>query len=141
MKILHLISGGDSGGAKTHVLSLLEDLSRDNDVTLICFMEGPFSAEARERGVKTRVLGGFLSSLRTLRALVKAERFDVVHCHGSRGNLMGALLRQVYRPADREAMAATLALLQTLCRTVRFYALSCNMDPSAARVAFEGMKR
>ena len=58
----------------------------------------------------------------------------------SAGDAMGALLRQVYRPADREAMAATLTLLQTLCRTVRFYALSCNMDPSAARVAFEGMK-
>lgn len=28
MKVIHLISGGDSGGAKTHVHSLLQNLSR-----------------------------------------------------------------------------------------------------------------
>ena len=34
MKVIHLISGGDSGGAKTHVLSLLQNLSRTIDVTI-----------------------------------------------------------------------------------------------------------
>ena len=95
MKILQLISGGDSGGAKTHVLSLLQDLSRDNEVTLVCFMEGPFADEARERGIETMVLtGGFFGSLTILRAMVQTVRFDLIHCHGSRGNLMGALLRR-----------------------------------------------
>ena len=28
MKVLHLISGGDTGGAKTHVLSLLQNLNQ-----------------------------------------------------------------------------------------------------------------
>ena len=28
MKVIHLISGGDSGGAKTHVLSLLQNLNK-----------------------------------------------------------------------------------------------------------------
>ena len=28
MKLIHLISGGDVGGAKTHVLSLLQGLNR-----------------------------------------------------------------------------------------------------------------
>ena len=28
MKVIHLISGGDTGGAKTHVHSLLQNLSR-----------------------------------------------------------------------------------------------------------------
>ena len=48
MKVIHLISGGDSGGAKTHVLSLLQNLSKSIDVTMVCFMEGPFAQEARE---------------------------------------------------------------------------------------------
>ena len=48
MKVIHLISGGDSGGAKTHVLSLLQNLSRTIDVTMVCFLEGPFAQEARE---------------------------------------------------------------------------------------------
>ena len=40
MKVIHLISGGDSGGAKTHVHMLLHNLSRTPgvDVTMVCFM-------------------------------------------------------------------------------------------------------
>ena len=45
MKIMHLISGGDVGGAKTHVISLLEELSKRNEVELVCFVEGPFAQE------------------------------------------------------------------------------------------------
>ena len=58
MKVLHLISGGDSGGAKTHVHSLLQNLSKRIDITMVCFMEGPFSQEARELGIHTIVLPG-----------------------------------------------------------------------------------
>ena len=35
MKVLHLISGGDSGGAKTHVLSLLKDLNANIQADLV----------------------------------------------------------------------------------------------------------
>ena len=49
------------------------------------------------------------------------------------------LLQQVYTPADQEALRRTLSLLQALTAQVRFYELACNMDPEAARVAFEGM--
>ena len=43
MKIIHVISGGDVGGAKTHVLSLLRGLKQTEDVRLVCFMEGSFA--------------------------------------------------------------------------------------------------
>ncbi len=49
------------------------------------------------------------------------------------------LLQQVYSPRDPAAMARTVSLLQALTQRVKFYELSCNMDPEAARVAFEGM--
>ncbi len=49
------------------------------------------------------------------------------------------LIQQVYCPQDREAFGKTMALLQTLTKRVRLYELFCNMDPSAARVAYEGM--
>ena len=39
VRVLHLISGGDSGGAKTHVLSLLRDLNDNIDADLVCYME------------------------------------------------------------------------------------------------------
>ena len=53
MKVITLISGGDSGGAKTHVHSLLQNLSRTIEVTMVCFLEGPFAQEARELGIPT----------------------------------------------------------------------------------------
>ncbi len=96
MKVIHLISGGDTGGAKTHVHSLLQNLSQRIDVTMVCFMEGPFSQEAREKGIHTVVLTGHnpLRTLNTLRRMIREEGFELIHCHGARGNMMGALLRR-----------------------------------------------
>ena len=96
MKIIHLISGGDVGGAKTHVLSLLQGLGRTQTVRLICFTEGPFAQEARALGIDTQVLAaGVGESLRTLAATIRAEGFEIVHCHGARANMMGAILRRM----------------------------------------------
>lgn len=47
------------------------------------------------------------------------------------------LLRQCYRPKDREAMQRTLELLDLLSQTVGMYRLRCNMDIQAAQVAYE----
>ena len=96
MKVIHLISGGDVGGAKTHVLSLLRGLGQTQTVRLVCFMEGAFSREAREMGIETIVLtsGNFFFLVKTLKNMIVSEGFDIVHCHGSRANLMGAMLRK-----------------------------------------------
>ena len=56
MKIIHLISGGDVGGAKTHVLSLLQSLCRENQVLLTCFMEGDFSRDAEKLGIPVKIM-------------------------------------------------------------------------------------
>ena len=96
MKIMHIISGGDVGGAKTHVLSLLSGLSRTEKVRLVCFLEGPFSQEARELGIDTVVLPA-RHLFKTVSALAKeidGEGYQIVHCHGSRANLTGALLKK-----------------------------------------------
>ena len=50
------------------------------------------------------------------------------------------LLQQVYRPADSVLMMKTLNLIDSLVDTVKLYRLGCNMDISAAKVAFEGMQ-
>ena len=50
------------------------------------------------------------------------------------------LLQQVYRPADMLKMAKTLELVDRLADSVKLYRLGCNMDISAAKVAYEGMK-
>jgi len=99
MKVLTLISGGDVGGAKTHVLSLISQIMQDCDVTLVCFMEAEFSQDARSLGIRTLVLNkGVLPALKTLRKMVRSEGYDVIHCHGSRGNMMGMLLKKLGVP-------------------------------------------
>ena len=50
------------------------------------------------------------------------------------------LLQQVYRPADMLKMAKTLELVDRLADSVKLYQLGCNMEISAAKVAFEGMQ-
>ena len=94
MKVIHLISGGDSGGAKTHVLSLLDGLNESIQAELICFTDGPFAQEARALGIPLRVLPGknIFSVLSKLKKIISDGNYDIIHCHGSRGNLMGAMV-------------------------------------------------
>ena len=95
MKILHMISGGDVGGAKTHVHTLLAGLTKTDEVLLACFMEGPFAEEARALGIPTKVLTGSVPAVvRELAELVRAQGFSILHCHGARANLVGSLLKR-----------------------------------------------
>lgn len=94
MKVIHLISGGDTGGAKTHVYSLLRYLNQVVDVQLVCFRPGPFANGAMRLGIPTRVLDApFLSCLHTLRSEIRNGGYSFVHCHGAKANLIGAMLR------------------------------------------------
>lgn len=95
MKVIHLISGGDSGGAKTHVLSLLQNLNKTITAQLVCFRDGPFAEEARSLGIPTEIMeGNNIPRLRRkLAAYIRNGGFELIHCHGSRANMVGALLR------------------------------------------------
>ena len=50
------------------------------------------------------------------------------------------LLQQIYRPADPEALAKTLALIDRMAESLRFYRLSCNRELEAARLSYETMR-
>ena len=95
MKVIHLISGGDVGGAKTHVLSLLQGLNQSEIVHLVCFTEGAFADEARQLGIPTTVLSGknLFSVRKRLISMILHGGYEIIHCHGARANLMGALLK------------------------------------------------
>ncbi len=100
MKILTLISGGDVGGAKTHVLSLLASLSKKIGVTMVCFMESEFTEDARKLGIDTRIIPGnnLPATARQLEVLIRQEGFDIIHSHGSRGNFIAWMLRKCSLP-------------------------------------------
>ncbi|EOC99536.1 glycosyltransferase family 4 protein [Caldisalinibacter kiritimatiensis] len=99
MKILHLISGGDTGGAKTHVLSLVKELSKYLQVKLVCFIEDEFYREGKQLGIDIEVIKQDkrydLSIIKQLKNKIYEENYDIVHCHGARANFVGVLLKRL----------------------------------------------
>ncbi len=95
MRIMQLMGGGDVGGAKTHIMSLVKALGERHEVVLVSFREGPFAEEAKAEGIHVEVFPSInLPRVRRkLLELVDRFRPDVIHCHGSRANMMGALVR------------------------------------------------
>ena len=98
MKIIHFISGGDTGGAKTHVLSLLKNLLKMNtDVSLRCIMEGIFTEEARALGIPVKIIPQ--QKRYDIRVFGKIAEYinnsgaDLVHCHGARANYITMFIR------------------------------------------------
>lgn len=55
------------------------------------------------------------------------------------GELVGAIMQQVYLPNDEMAAAQTLYLLDKLMRMVPIYVLQCDMSEEAVKCSFEKM--
>lgn len=96
MRVIHLIGGGDTGGAKTHVLNLLKELNQSIDAQLFCFRKGDFSEDAAKMGIPIEVIesGNPVVGLRELKRRLAGQKVDIIHCHGARGNLMGNLVKK-----------------------------------------------
>lgn len=97
MKIMHLISGGDAGGAKTHVLTNLSVLRSRIEVRLVCLSDGPFYREAVEQQIPTLLLEQKaridLSIRSKILRTITEDGYDILHCHGARANFIGGLLK------------------------------------------------
>lgn len=98
MKIVHLISGGDTGGAKTHVLLLVRALAEHIPIKLVCLTPGEFYQDAGAMGLPVVLLEQTrrwdLSVASRLHDLLDEFDADVLHCHGARANFVAALLRR-----------------------------------------------
>lgn len=97
IKVLHLISGGDTGGAKTHIFTLMKGLSEKVDAKIICFIKDTFYDEARELGFNIEVFEqrkrSDLSVVTRLSDEVKKGKYDIVHAHGARANFIAMFLK------------------------------------------------
>ena len=96
MKVLHLISGGDKGGAKTHMFALLDEQCKLCDVTVVCLMRGVFYEEILERDVRVVLMEQKtrfdLSVVNKLRDMIRNEGFDIINAHGARANFIAKKL-------------------------------------------------
>jgi glycosyltransferase involved in cell wall biosynthesis len=107
MKVLHVITGLDAGGAELQLAMLVQRTRHDPDVVAL-YNAGPVADMIRSAGVTVLDLGMTrnteLSALLRLRRIIRAGRYDVVHAHLYRS--------QIYaRPAAR--LAGTPVVLTT----------------------------
>lgn len=96
LKVLHIIGGGEFGGAEQHVLTLLRFIDRQRvDARLACLFAAPLAVEARREGIPTEVfvMRGKLdfSQVADIASYLKKEQIEIVHTHGVRANLIGRL--------------------------------------------------
>lgn len=98
MKVLHLISGGDTGGAKTHIIFLLKALQEKLETKIICFTKESFYYDVKQEGINIEVLTQEkrydMSIISKLQKEISKEGYDIVHCHGARANFIGTLLKR-----------------------------------------------
>ncbi len=101
MKVLHLISGGDGGGAKTHVITLLKRLMNEGiNVELLCIMEGVFTEEAKKAGIPTKIIHQkkrySLKPILEIKKYIAKGDYDIVHCHGARANYIAFFIKNSF---------------------------------------------
>ncbi len=99
-KVLHIIGGGDFGGAEQHLLTLLKNIDGGRfQVSVACLFAKPFALLAKEAGISTVVFDmGSKLNLKIILALaahIKKEGIDIVHTHGVRANLIGRLAAKI----------------------------------------------
>jgi glycosyltransferase involved in cell wall biosynthesis len=99
MKVLHVITGLDAGGAETQLAMLLRHTRHDCDVVTL-YNPGPIAEQIRAGGTTVRDVGmrsnRDLRALPRLRSLIAGGRYDAVHAHLYRSQVYG-------RPAARLA--------------------------------------
>ncbi len=107
MKVLHVITGLDAGGAELQLAMILRRTRHESDVVTL-YNPGPVADLIRSQGTSVRDLGmqrnTELPALLRLRKLIRDGQYDVVHTHLYRA--------QIYaRPAAR--LAGTPVVLTT----------------------------
>ncbi|NLL06470.1 MAG: polysaccharide pyruvyl transferase CsaB [Clostridiaceae bacterium] len=97
MKVLHLIGGGDIGGAKSHVLSLVNELGKHIDIKLISFRTGAFADEAYELGINIDIVktGTIFSDVKKVLEIIEKEGYNLIHSHGAKANMVAVIVKRI----------------------------------------------
>lgn len=143
-KVLHVIGGGEVGGAEQLVLTLMRLLDPTlYEPRLLCLCEGPFASLAEQQGFFADTIAMRhrldLSRIKPVRRLMQEEKIALVHTHGVRANLIAriaaareglpvvttvhSVLRYDYDSHYKSFLAGILTRL-TNSKTNRFIAIS-----------------
>jgi glycosyltransferase involved in cell wall biosynthesis len=98
VRVAHVITRADVGGAQTHVVELsAEQSARGDDVVVIAGCDGPAADRIRRRGIDVCIVpalgqarSGALpgSAYRDVRAAIRIANPDIVHAHSSHAGLI-----------------------------------------------------
>jgi len=101
VKIVHVITKGDFGGAQTHVIELAIAQHHDGaEVAISAGSDGPAMDRARAGGVDVTILTHLgravapradVAAVRALRSVFRSGQPDIVHCHSSKGGLLARI--------------------------------------------------
>ncbi len=96
LRIAHIVSGNDTGGAMTHIVTLSKALREECELTLIVIRDGAIAREANRLNIPVKIIGsrGTKNLLGEVNQLGRyaQEHYDIIHTHGTRANLIGAYL-------------------------------------------------
>lgn len=95
LRVVHIIGGGEFGGAEEHIIDLLKQLKNSHvDCEVICFYDSLFAQMLRDLDIPVLVLDYGRFDMRLLFGLSKAlkERNpDIIHTHGVKANFFTRL--------------------------------------------------
>jgi glycosyltransferase involved in cell wall biosynthesis len=101
--VIHVIGGGEFGGAEEHIIRLMARLPEHGvRGKVVCFYEAGLSQTLREMGVEVEVLsyGRFdMRLISGLRRLFERDRPHVIHTHGVKANFFTRLAARGLREA------------------------------------------
>jgi len=97
MKVLHLIGGGDIGGAKTHVLHLVKELGKYIDVKIVSFRQGTFADDAKQMDIDIEVVknGNVIKDIKRVAQIVREGGFQIIHSHGAKANMISIIVKRL----------------------------------------------
>ena len=110
IKVVHIIGGGEFGGAERHIINLAGALNPQMvEVTVCCLFSDPFVGMAVQAGINafdvTMRNRTDLSVVGKLASIIRKNNFDIVHTHGVRANLLGRLAA---RQANKKPVVTTV---------------------------------
>lgn len=110
LKVIHIIGGGEFGGAEKHILNLAGAVDPQAvELTVCCLFSAPFVETAAGAGINALAVPmgskADFGVVKKLAGLIQSGEYDIVHTHGVRANLLGRLAA---RQAGKKKVVTTV---------------------------------
>lgn len=139
----YLFTARSGTGKSTHTRLWREYLGDrvvmvNDDKPMLRITDSGVTAYGTPYNGKHRLGTNTAAPLRAICILTRGDKNSIARI--GKSDAYDMILQQVYRPKDPLQMIKTLNLVDKLTEKVLLYKLACNMDISAAEVAYNAMK-